>query len=358
MRAATLNLIQALREPAALAHLPGPAWAPLLQSARRCNLIGALAVRSAEAGLALPPPIARHLKGARQVAERQRLSVRWEVAELQRVLGPLGVPVLLLKGAAYVMHDDGLALGRMFGDIDILVPQPALGDVESTLMQAGWFSAKVDDYDQRYYRQWMHEIPPMTHVKRGTVLDVHHTILPLTSRHAPDPARIIARARPVSTGSVVHVPALEDLMIHSLVHLMHEGELHNGLRDLHDVDEMARRFGSDAGFWGRLVEHAAGNDLAQPVAYGLTLVQRVFGTVVPEPVLPTLHPGPLPAWLWPLYRRALGEPEGAVDALAALTVYIRAHALRMPPRLLSRHLAIKAWRGLMPERESRPVPEI
>ena len=32
--------------------------------------------------------------------------------------------------------------------------------------------------------------------------------------------------------------------------------------------------------------------------------------------------------------------------------------LRMPPGLLSRHLAIKAWRGLMPERESRPVPEI
>jgi hypothetical protein len=355
---ATQDLIRALRRPAELADRAPNDWATLLQSARRCNLVGALAVACERDAVALPGPVARHLHGALQVAFRQRLSVRWEVAELERVLGPLGVPVLLLKGAAYVMHADDLALGRMFGDIDILVPRPALGDVESTLMQAGWFSAKVDDYDQRYYRQWMHEIPPMTNVKRGSVLDIHHTILPLTSRLAPDPGRIVARALPVSAGSVVCVPSPEDLMIHSLVHLMHEGELHNGLRDLHDVDEMARRFGADPGFWPRLVERAAGNDLAGPVALGLSLARHVFGTRVPPETITSLHPAPVPRWLWPVYRRALDASSAPLDALASLLVYVRSHALRMPPGLLTRHLLIKAWRGLLPERESRPVPEL
>lgn len=331
----------------------------MLQTARRCNLVGALAVACDHTGVTPPAPVVRHLEGARQVALRQRMSVRWEVAELEGVLGNLGVPVLLLKGAAYVMFDDALALGRMFGDIDILVPRSALGDVESTLMQAGWFSAKLDAYDQRYYRQWMHEIPPMTHIKRGTVLDVHHTILPLTSRHAPDPARIVVRARPVEAGAHLYVPAPEDLMIHSLVHLMHEGELPNGLRDLHDVDEMARRFGAEPGFWQRLAHHAAGNDLALPVAYGLALAARVFGTQVPPQALGVLHPQPLPGWLWPVYRRALDADRGGpLDAMSALAVYVRAHALRMPPGLLARHLTIKAWRGLIPRRESRPLREV
>ena len=144
------------------------------------------------------------------------------------------------------------------------------------------------------------------------------------------------------------MPCPEDLLIHSLTHLMHEGELHNGIRDLHDVDEMARVFGAQAGFWDRLAARAAGNDLALPVAYGLTLARQVIDR---------LHPGPRPRWLWPLYRRALDPAQGAAGRLAAFVVYVRAHALRMPTPLLLRHLAIKAWRGMLPEPAPLPSPD-
>ncbi len=363
--AATRQLVGALREPTLVQALDESGWSALLATARKTNLIGALAAQLQAAGVAAPPRAQRHLDGALQLAARQRLSVRWEAHQLQAALGGLGVPVVLLKGAAYVMapHEPPLGAGRMFGDIDVLVPRLALGDVEAALMLQGWVSANTDAYDQRYYRQWMHEIPPMQHVHRHTVIDVHHTILPLTSRNAPDPARIMARATPLPDLPALRVPAPEDLLVHSITHLVHEGELHNGMRDLHDIHSMLQRFGPTPGFWSRLLASGAGNDLAGPLLLGLRLVQAVFDSTVPEDVRATLAAQAAPRWrrrwLLPVYARALrpstDEGVGAAEAAARLAIFVRSHALRMPMPLLLRHLSIKAWKGLLPQ--ERPAAD-
>lgn len=347
-------VLAALTAPATLAGQNVVGWSRLIDGARAVNLLGALAARCRTQGLDVPPLARRHLDGALQVAQRQRMSVGWEAHELQSALGQLGIPVVLLKGAAYVMAGHPVGVGRTFGDIDILVPREALGDVESRLLLHSWVGAKTDPYDQRYYREWMHELPPMVHMRRGTVIDVHHTILPLTARHAPDPSQLIARSQPVPHLPALRVPCPEDMLIHSLTHLMHEGELHNGLRDLNDIDDLTRHFGPQPGFWDRVTSLASENDLALPVSCGLTLARRYFLTPVPDEVLQALTAvaGPPPRWLEPMYRRALVPATimGPAPALARLAVYVRAHALRMPLPMLARHLTIKAWRGI------RPVP--
>ena len=357
------RLVDVLCMPSRASSSSDAQWSELVAVARSTNLIGPLAAKLADAGVTAPPRAERHLEGARQLATRQRLSVRWEAHGLQTTLGGLGIPVMLLKGAAYVMSPDHLGAGRMFGDIDVLVPHAALGDVESALMLAGWVSAKADAYDQHYYRQWMHEIPPMQHIRRNTVIDVHHNILPLTSRNAPNPARIIARATPLPALPALRVPAPEDLLVHSITHLVHEGELHNGLRDLHDIHSMLQRFGPTPGFWGRLLDSGAGNDLAGPLLLGLRLAQAVFESEVPAEVLATLVAQAAPRWrrrwLLPVYARALRPPtdEGAgmAEAAARLTIFVRSHALRMPMPLLLRHLSVKAWKGLLPQQ--RPAAD-
>jgi hypothetical protein len=347
-------LVGILAEPVRAASATPAQWTQLLAVARATNLVGSLAERLHRSGIALQPPVARHLEGARQLAARQRLSVTWEAHALNDALGELAVPVVLLKGAAYAMAGLDTAAGRMFGDIDLLVPHEALGRVEGALMLNGWFSAKSDAYDQRYYREWMHELPPMAHVRSGAVVDVHHTILPPTARHSPDPARIVARSSPVSGLPALRVPCVEDLLIHSITHLVHEGELNNGLRDLVDIDSMLRASSSQPGFWGRFAEAAVEHDLVEPVCFGLRLVQRVLDTPVPADVARSLASrarGRMP-WrsLDSVYERALQQAVpgggGARAELAALLIYIRAHWLRMPPGLLLRHLAMKAWMGL------------
>lgn len=348
------ELIAVLRDPGCVRHLSGAQWSTLVDIARRANLLGALGERMKRVGLSACPHAERHLEGARQLSARQHRSVLWEVHQLQLALGDLQIPVLLLKGAAYVLSGHLVGKGRLFGDVDILVPRASLGDVESRLMLNGWVSAKSSDYDQRYYRRWMHELPPMTHLRRGTVLDVHHTILPLTSRNAPDPMQIIDRSTILEGFNSIRIPCPEDLVIHSITHLVHEGEMHNGLRDLNDIDCMLRDFSQVAGFWERLVRYTAGNDLSAPVCFGLHLAQRFFGTPIPSEILAQLSSRgktqPPTPWLEAVYVRAL-EPidddcHSVPIGLAKWFVYVRSHALRMPWPMLIRHLSIKAWVGL------------
>ncbi|MDE2398647.1 MAG: nucleotidyltransferase family protein [Burkholderiales bacterium] len=354
MRRGSARLVAALRQPQQASGLPVPDWSRLVRQARDANLLGALAVALEAAGVKAPPQAARHLDGASQLGQRQRLSVRWEAHCVQEALAPLATPILLLKGAAYVLAYPEIAQGRLFGDIDILVAADRIGPVESQLMLCGWTTAKIDPYDQRYYREWMHEIPPMVNLRRGTVLDVHHTILPLTARNKPDAKAILARSVPLEGFPTLRVPCPEDLLIHSITHLMHEGELHNGLRDLYDIDRMARSFSRRPGFWASAVAAATANDLALPVAHGLGLARRVFGSPVPDEAIAELWPAGTRLGakrrLQAVYAKAFEAPGArGGDALAHAAlgfIYLRGHWLRMPLPSLVAHLGRKAWMGL------------
>lgn len=353
LRPQSERLIRSLSDPSRTNGLTAAAWTELIRAARMANVLGLLAERLRLAGVVAPSAAQRHLEAALQLGQRQIRSVRWEAHALQRALDPLRIPVVLLKGAAYAMAGHAVSRGRLFGDIDILVPREAIGDVELRLMVAGWASAKSDAYDQRYYRRWMHELPPMVHVRRGTILDVHHTILPLTSRHTPDVGQILRETEPLPGLPGIRVPRATHLLIHSIVHLLHEGELHNGLRDLFDIDGLIRAFGDDV-FWAKVVDASCELDLARPVHFGLRLAQRTVGTPVPVEVFTRFEKADsgrrASRGLQLLYRQALQrdveEKPGLLPELAAFGIYIRAHWLRMPPHLLLRHLAYKAMTRL------------
>jgi hypothetical protein len=60
--------------------------------------------------------------------------------QIGRALARTGLPLILLKGAAYTMAGLAPGRGRMFSDIDILVPKERLDEVEAALMLHGWAS--------------------------------------------------------------------------------------------------------------------------------------------------------------------------------------------------------------------------
>ena len=87
------------------------------------------------------------------MAEAQTEAVEREVAFLRKALATLDVDLVLLKGAAYLIAGLPAARGRVFSDVDILVPFDRLAEVEAALMLHGWTTTHHDAYDQRYYRQ-------------------------------------------------------------------------------------------------------------------------------------------------------------------------------------------------------------
>lgn len=324
----------------------------LVRQARVASLQARLRVLLAEQGrladLAERPR--RHFEAAATVAARQHDMVRWEVAQLHRALAARGIPFVLLKGAAYVMAELPSARGRLFNDVDILVPRAALKEAETLLFAHGWIAQGHDAYDQHYYRQWMHELPPLTHVRRKSVLDVHHTILPPTARPKPDPEKLLAAAVPIEQHDGVYVLAPADMVLHSATHLFHDGELENGLRDLVDMDDLVRHFGTESGFWPGLVERAFEMELARPLYYALRYAERFLDTSVPASVSEALARA-APTSLWRpvmdgLFQRGLvphhPSCDGRLSPAARWLLYVRSHYLRMPLQLLVPHLIRKA----------------
>jgi hypothetical protein len=346
-------LLSILRAPRTMGELDLAGWELLLRQAAAANLSATLACLSEEEGLAdrIPPAARRHLDWARTIEARHRQAVAFEVREIQRALDELGLPVILLKGAAYVAAGLPAGRGRLFSDIDVLVPKAQLPDVEASLMLGGWAATHLDAYDQRYYREWMHELPPMVHIRRGNAIDVHHAILPETAPLRPDPGKLRAAAQPVPGLPGVATLAPADMVLHSAVHLFFEGEFDKGLRDLFDIHRLLREFGSRPGFWQGLPARAGELELARPLFYALRYCQRLLGTAVPQDVLDAVAPAaPNRALLWlmdQLFTRAL-QPlhpscEDHFSGLARFALYVRGNWLRMPPLLLSRHLFHKAF---------------
>jgi len=348
-------LLAALVRPETLADLDLPAWDALLRRGRRTNLVARLDVLAREAGVfdRLPERVRANLVGARVVAADHRRMILWEMNRIARALAGLDAPVVLLKGAAYVAAELPLADGRLVSDVDILVPRERIAEAERALRRHGWEHAKLDDYDQRYYRQWMHELPPLRHGERETVIDVHHTILPPTSRLKPDPAALIAASRPAPVAPF-RLLAPADMLLHAAAHLFHDGDLAFALRDLVDLDGMMRAFDRDPAFWPELVARARRLDLGRPLYYALRHARRLLATPVPAEVAAEAEvfapPPPLGALMDRLVPAALlpetHTRETRGRAAARLLLYMRSHWLRMPPGLLAAHLARKAMTRL------------
>jgi hypothetical protein len=351
-------LVTVLRAPASMAGLALPAWDLLLRQALAANLTATLTCLAQEHGVldALPAAPRRHLGWAATLMRRHADGVRWEVDRIGAALAGTGVPLLLLKGAAYAMAALPAAQGRLFSDIDMLVPKEDIDLVESTLMLAGWVSQHQDAYDQRYYRVWMHEIPPMQHMHRASMIDVHHAILPLTARARPDPAKLRAAAVTVPGAGQLRVLAPPDMVLHSATHLFYDGEFDKGLRDLFDLHRLLLQFGADDAFWAGLPARAFELELARPLFYALRYSARLLHTPVPPAVTAALAPAapkwPLLALMDALFERALLPPHAScadrLSGAARFLLYIRGNWLRMPPLLLARHLLHKAF--VAPER--------
>lgn len=368
MHPATGALLEAWREPQAAARAPAARWTMILGAARRARCAGHLAVRLETAGVMdlLPAPVRDQFASVSVLLAQRRHVLRREIAALERALAPLGSAAMLLKGAAYERAGLALARGRMAGDVDLLVPRQRLDEAESLLRGRGWIAQPLDPYDERYYRDWSHELAPMRDPVRGFEVDLHHALTPALTGDGVDTAAVLARAR-VEGGWLLPDPF--DLVAHCALHAFKDTELDGRLRDLMDFDLLVRELaaGDPAAFSAVLLERADG--LGAPAGRAARWAARYavawLGTPVAQAVppqsgrearrvrrawsLPTARVWAMDALVGAAMLPGAVQSPTLAQRLARLALLARYHLGRMPLRILLPHLGRKL-------RGRRPAP--
>lgn len=328
-------------------------WETVVVQARKSRLLGRLHHIIERHGLSgqVPDRVWDHLVSADRLVVEQHRSLSHEIRQILEALKTVQARIVVLKGGAYVLRGLDAGCGRTFSDIDILVPREKLGEVEARLMLNGWVSQHRDAYDQRYYRKWMHEIPPMSHIRRGTTLDIHHALTPLTSRIRADSDAMLAAAEPLGNHDRLMVLSPQDMVLHSATHLFLESEFHSGLRDLVDLHALITEFRHRVpDFDQSVLSRAREVGLERPLVLAFNYLIRILSLGVSASIASELEHvlkgSPYHALLDGLFVRALSpQHESAMDAFTPASLfllYIRGHWLRMPMHLLVAHLGYKA----------------
>ena len=336
----------------------------LLRVARRVRLLGRLAMDLQHAGLfdSLSQVVKDQLLSARVLADSRARLALWELDRIAWALTdhPDTHPIVM-KGCAYMLLDMPNARGRIFADVDLMLPEAELENVEAHMNRCGWLSGNLSPYDQNYYRNWTHELPPLMHVEREVEIDLHHNILPRTARLKPAAEALLQAATPLSA-SRYRVLAEEDIVLHAMTHLMFGDDLADKLRELVDIDDLLRLFaGGDDTFWQRLVVRAEKLDLRRPAYYSLRYATQLLNCPVPDSMIDaTKNWGPPAPVVWLMDRlvpRALYPPHpdypSRVTGFYRLLLFVRSHWIRMPPWLLAYHLSYKFYLTRI-RRVSRP----
>ncbi len=288
-------------------------------------------------------------------AGHDHIMLQFEINRLEHALSGTGIEPVVLKGGAYVARGKKAAGGRRVSDLDILVAEDELEEVETRLKEAGWSPDEATDneYDQAYYREHMHELPPLRHAKRGTIIDVHHRLLPKTARSNVDVALMQQSAMRIAENPVRTFDDV-DMFVHSAVHVFADGAIDTPARSLVELYLLYIELSSDDAL--RLKTRAKAVGAIKAVSTALWAIDEFFDE---DNALAlsneALAEKPNFILRWAIATKTLERPSAP---LAKLLLYIRSHYLRMPLRLLVPHLARKAvaWRPTTKKPIELPFP--
>jgi len=288
-----------------------------------------------------------HFKSAFKRACAHQEDIKLEVEHVINAVSMSGKQPTFLKGTAYLLAEDEASFGRIFSDIDIFVNKNDLPAVERFLHWQGWSQGEVDQYDVQYYRNWMHEIPALTHIVRGSTLDVHHNLLPKISK-----INIEAQKIEDNIDNELRVLAPEDRVIHSIVHLFLENEFDKAMRDMTDIDMLlVQHQREDSNFIEKVSDRAINLRVELLVYYAFRYLNIHLNTAINDEISDKFKnciPSKFKLKVMDkIFGKVLFSPlsldRSFYNRFCHFLAFVRGHWIRMPFHVLVPHLLHKAF---------------
>lgn len=337
--------IKLFREPAAyVAEATLAQWTSLISEARQQALLGSIYFLLKDHNLLhlLLISVHSHLLTGFHYAEKQKNTLLQEMLELEVIFQNVDYPCVLVKGVGYRLSGLAFSRGRIFSDIDLLIPHTAFPDALAKLLDAGYLETGMSDYDRRYYIDWSHQHPPLTHFLRGANLDLHHHIFPVASHSGLAIEPMLANTKQL-VDSAFAVPTLPFLLVHAAVHLFYQEETHKLVKDLCDLkqlyEECIATYSTEQLLTATQSMHAEA-----AVYYALDTLRWLFTLEVDTALLSKLsqHSSKYRRWQMQFLLQHLLS-SSALSQFAHLGWYIRGHLLKMGVGTLIYHSIAKFW---------------
>lgn len=346
----TQSLFNLILQPESGVNLRLTNWEDSLFVLREAKLLATLYHSAKRKGCLnqYPDFAQKHLRSASVYASQQKLQVNFEAAELRELFEEIGVTALFLKGAGYALRDSLNSEGRICSDLDILVDKADLNNAEAHLRDNLWLPEALDEYDEKYYREWAHEIPPMMHLNRGTVIDMHHNLyLPISGR-ALDVTPFFTSREKTQSGCFVLEPSAT--VMHSIIHMFANEDSSSWMRDLVDITMLIQEYENDV-FWEKLLK------LAKQTKFEFEFVSCLYALIhytdmqLPKEIQAYIITYPLTRLQKWLIHNAIipaiaPEHEKTLSGkhrLAKQIVYFRGHWIKMPAFVLFKHFVLKSF---------------
>lgn len=260
-------------------------WDEVIPFANHCELLPQLTAKlvSHESSETLPVGVQTRLQREDQINRFYEMTHTFELDELARLLGERCTRLVLLKGGAYSRSGQAWARGRRSTDVDLLVRENELDTVAETLSSNGYVTDdELTERDQRYYRRWLHELPPLKHSYRLIEIDVHFRLLPLGDPKTFPVDDLIDRSVAIPSTKYYWLDPIHRV-IHACTNLAHIGEARRALRDLWDT-----RFLVEGEYltcpidWQQLGDEVRSLGLEREVSTVLLLGQELVDLTIPD----------------------------------------------------------------------------
>ncbi len=346
----TEQLFRLLKKPEVGSTFSAEQWQNVIWILREAKLLSSLYHMAIRAQCYDDYPVfaQRHLYSAQVYARRQAQQIEFEAKGIRDLLEQVSVKAIFLKGAGYTLRDSLNSKGRICSDLDILVAKDQLSIAEKHLQANRWKPETLSDYDEQYYRKWAHEIPPMIHLNRGTVIDVHHNVyLPISGR-SPNIEAFLTRTCKTASGCFVLQPV--PTVLHCIIHLFTNEDSSSWMRDLFDISVLLDEFESEA-FYAELQTLVVESGFETEWLYCIACLKHYEDRVFPNVVNQFLAQHPFTRkqkWLCENAIIPAIAPNHSMvcqtqHKLAKNLVYFRGHWMKMPLHILIKHFVLKSF---------------
>jgi hypothetical protein len=322
-------------------------WQDIIRVLRGADLLASFYYLLYRSSLldSVPQFALQHLQSAKIYADRQAHQVQIESELLDKLLSKVDIKPVFLKGAAYVLRGDVNHQGRIMSDIDILVKKSQLQTVEDTLQTNDWAEKELEDYDQQYYRKWAHELPPYRHVSRGTVLDIHFTLLPPITGKTIAEDDLFSEVKKTEKDVLVLDQKL--VVLHCIIHLFFNEDFTKSFRDVLDIHLLINELENNHGIED-LIALSEKLGFTRELYYAFSLRDLIFKTDCIKSYnifRPNFFTNIFIRHI--LYRAVMPHHNlifNRWNNAARIIMYLRGHLLKMPLRVLIPHLCVKTKR--------------